>query len=88
MFSPPVAFNTFIALLEELTPRARIPLWFSARLLINGARVAKRTRIVPELLCDQIMTFLHKDEPYLLSQRELPGVRLHVCDSRDFFVGA
>lgn len=87
MFSTPVRFNQFIALLEQLRPRARVPLRFSAGLVIRGAAAAKRSRVLPVKICDQVMTFLYKDESHLLGHKELPGVPLRCCSDRSYFVG-
>lgn len=87
MFSEPVRFNRFIALLEQLEPRSRFPLRFSANLAIRAAALGKRSHLLPDRVCDQIMTFLYKDEKYLLSQKQLPGMNFRPCNDPEFFSG-
>jgi hypothetical protein len=87
MFSAPLQFNAFLVLLERLQPRTRVPLWFGARLAIAGAAIGKRLHLLPDKLSDQLMTFLYKDEHYLLGHLSVPGISLRACDDVAFFSG-
>ncbi|MEO7773850.1 MAG: NAD-dependent epimerase/dehydratase family protein [Steroidobacteraceae bacterium] len=85
MFSEPLRFNEFLKLLEAVRPRTRLPLPFSARLAIAAAAFGKRTRLLPDKLGDQVMTFLYKDDVYLLAHRRVHGVQLQACTGPAFF---
>ena len=85
MFSPPVGFNAFLALLEELAPKARMPMPLPAGLILKSAALAKKSRVVPVKLCDQILTFLYKDADHLLSHAEIPGLAWTPCKDTSFF---
>ena len=86
MFSPPLGFNAFLALLEKLAPRHRLPAPFPAGLVLRAAALAKKSRLVPAKLCDQVLTFLYKDAAHLLAHAELPGLKLRRCEDESFFV--
>ena len=86
MFSPPLGFNTFLALLEKLAPRRRVPAPFPAGLVLRAAALAKKSRLIPARLCDQVLTFLYKDAAHLLGHAELPGLTLRRCEDASFFV--
>ena len=86
MFSPPVGFNAFLALLEKLAPRRRLPAPFPAGLVLRAAALAKKSRLIPAKLCDQVLTFLDKDAAHLLRHAELPGLKLQRCEDGSFFV--
>jgi nucleoside-diphosphate-sugar epimerase len=85
MFSPPVGFNAFLALLEELAPKGRVPVPLPAGLILKSAALAKKSRVVPVKLCDQILTFLYKDADHLLSHNEIPGLAWTPCKDTSFF---
>ena len=85
MFSTPLGFNTFLRLLEKLAPRFRLPAPFPAGLVLRAAALAKRSRLVPAKLCDQVLTFLYKDAAHLLAHAELPGLTLRPCADESFF---
>ena len=85
MFSPPLGFNTFLAMLEKLAPRRRVPAPFPAGLVLRAAALAKKSRLVPAKLCDQVLTFLYKDAAHLLAHAELPGLKLQRCEDESFF---
>ena len=85
MFSPPLGFNTFLALLEKLAPRSRLPAPFPAGLVLRSAALAKKSRLIPAKLCDQVLTFLYKDAAHLLGHAELPGLALRRCEDESFF---
>lgn len=85
MFSPPLGFNAFLALLEKLAPRHRLPAPFPAGLVLSAAALAKKSRLVPAKLCDQVLTFLYKDTAHLLGHAELPGLALRRCEDESFF---
>ena len=84
MFSSPVGLNRFIALIEQLHPRRRLPLPVRASLVLGGAALAKKMRAIPVKLCDQALTFFYKDSEYLLSHAEVPGLTLRRCDGPGF----
>ena len=86
MFSPPLGFNAFLSLLETLAPRRRLPAPFPAGLVLRAAALAKKSRLVPAKLCDQVLTFLYKDAAHLLRHAELPGLALRRCEDGSFFV--
>jgi nucleoside-diphosphate-sugar epimerase len=88
MYSDPVRFNAFVALIEALRPRTRLPLPFPAGLAVGSAALAKRLHVMPEKPCDQIMTFLYKDDAYLATHRKVPGLDLPPCDAVEFFHGS
>ena len=85
MFSPPLGFNAFLALLEKLAPRRRLPAPFPAGFVMRAAALAKKSRLVPAKLCDQVLTFLYKDSTHLLSHAELPGLSFRRCEDEAFF---
>lgn len=82
---PPLGFNAFLALLEKLAPRRRVPAPFPAGLVLRAAAVAKKSRLVPAKPCDQVRTFLHKDPAHLLGHAERPGLTLRRCEDESFF---
>jgi hypothetical protein len=53
--------------------------------VLKGAALAKKSRLVPAKLCDQVLTFLYKDSDHLLSHVEVPGLTLRCCDGPEFF---
>ncbi|MCE9609052.1 MAG: hypothetical protein K8R23_02375 [Chthoniobacter sp.] len=85
MFSPPLGFNAFLALLEKLAPQRRLPAPFPAGLVLRAAALAKKSRLIPAKLCDQVLTFLYKDAPHLLSHAQLPGLSFRACADEEFF---
>ncbi len=85
MFSPPLGFNAFIGLLERLAPRRRLPAPFPAGLVLRAAALAKKSRLIPVKLCDQVLTFLYKDAPHLLGHTELASLTFQRCEDEAFF---
>ena len=84
MFSPPVRFNAFVAMLEQLAPRIRVTLALPTRMILKSVAWAKKSHIVPTKLCDQILTFLYKDADHLASHAEIPGLTWTPCTDTSF----
>ena len=74
LFGAPSGFNTFLEELERRHPRRRVPVWIPTRVLLGMISWAKRLRILPWRVSDKILTFLYKDQEYLMAQRDLPDV--------------
>ncbi len=73
LFNEPVDFNRFMAMLEEVYQKKRLPFPMSASLVLNTTRALKALHIAPQGLCDKILTFLYKDAAYLGSLNKIPG---------------
>jgi nucleoside-diphosphate-sugar epimerase len=84
MFAPPLALNRFVALIETLHPRRRIPAPFVPGGGMRAAEAAGQLHLVSERLVDQVKTFLYKDDRYLLGLRSLPGVELPPCTDTNY----
>lgn len=64
-FQNPIGFNSFMQNVETKFPRKRIKFSFNAKLLLKVAEIAKKSKIVPVKICDQILTFFYKDADFL-----------------------
>ena len=67
VFEKPLGFNQFMNEIEDKFQRKRIKLSFNARFLLKIASFAKKSKLVPVKICDQILTFFYKDSDYLLT---------------------
>jgi nucleoside-diphosphate-sugar epimerase len=65
LFSGGVGFNRFIEGIEAAQRRRRIPLRLSPTTILSLAAWGKRTRLLPGLVADKLLSFFHKDEAYL-----------------------
>lgn len=72
-FGAPVAFNAFLAGIEALHPRARLPVRVPATLLLGAARTVRRLPLPTRALADKALTFLRKNDAHLAAARPLPA---------------
>ena len=78
-------FNQFLAKLEERYPKTRIKITLNLQYILRSVALIKRSRLAPQGLSDRILTFLYKDDDYLRSHNEIPGINLKEL-SNDFSV--
>lgn len=74
LFERGICLNSFLAILESIHPGARLPLFIWTPLVLTLVKLLKCIDLIPANLVDKVLTFLHKEDDYLMSHRDVPNM--------------